>query len=133
MVWVQSLNQYRCRCVLQDDNATPPADAAPASVRTISRRDATAFVRSVRRWGLSGALAKIAAEVGPVLEEASPAVRLSLWHALLDGCRQAVDITVADQQDAKVRVWCVWWGFGARGSAAPFVYWMPLVQPHAVW
>jgi chromodomain-helicase-DNA-binding protein 1 len=79
------------------------AEAGSTNVRTISRRDANAFVRGVRRWGLVGRLDKIAAEVGPTLEEAAPAARLSLWHSLMDGCRKAVELTVQEEQDSKVR------------------------------
>ncbi|KIY92937.1 chromodomain-helicase-DNA-binding protein 1 [Monoraphidium neglectum] len=75
-------------------------DPAPANVRTISRRDAAAFVRAVRRYGLPQRLPAIAAEVGPALEDAPPRQRLSLWRSLVDGCRTAVDETPEDAKDA---------------------------------
>lgn len=47
-------------------------------------------------------------QVGGFVEEASPAARLSLWHALVDGCRRALHQTEEERQDAKVRVWGPW-------------------------
>jgi hypothetical protein len=43
------------------DNGWPPS---------LNRKDATAFIKAVKRYGLEARLAKIAAEVGPVMEEA---------------------------------------------------------------
>ena len=90
--------------VTPTDDGAAAAEAGATNVRTISRRDANAFVRGVRRWGLVSRLDKIAAEVGPTLEEASPAARLSLWHSLMDGCKKAVELTVQEEQDSKVRM-----------------------------
>lgn len=67
----------------------------------MSRRDAAAFVRGVRRYGRVDRLADIASEVGRALEEATPGQRISLWAALMDGCKAAVAAEQAE--DAKVR------------------------------
>jgi hypothetical protein len=89
---------------LQEPTPAPgglqPSPAPATSVRTISRRDAAAFVRAARRYGRASRLADIAAEVGPALEEATPRQLLSLWHSLVDGCKAAVEET---PEDAKVR------------------------------
>jgi len=45
-------------------------------------------------------------QVGPVLEEATPRQRLSLWHSLVDGCKAAVEET---PEDTKVRSCDVGW------------------------
>lgn len=71
-------------------------------VRTINARDAKSFVKAVRRYGLVERLSDIAAEVGRSLEEASSAQRLSLWRALMGGCRTAVHMTEEAKEDAKV-------------------------------
>lgn len=84
---------------MQEDGSEPDA-------RSLSRRDAAAFVRAVRRYGRPERLADVAAEVGRSLEEAGPGPRLSLWYSLMDGCRLAVQKTTEEQsEDAKVRGW----------------------------
>jgi chromodomain-helicase-DNA-binding protein 1 len=91
--------------------------AVPAAPRSLSRRDATAFVRAVRRFGLKSKLPAIVSEVGGVLEEAGLPQQLSLWRALVGGCRRALDLAAqADQQPepGKVRlqaavVWLMKW------------------------
>jgi chromodomain-helicase-DNA-binding protein 1 len=79
------------------------ASLAPAS-RSLSRKDATAFVRAARRYGLKARLPAIAAEVGGAVEEAAPQQQLSLWRALADGCRRAVELgqTAEQMHDVKV-------------------------------
>lgn len=75
-------------------------DGSEPETRTLSRRDAAAFVRGVRRYGRVDRLADIASEVGRALEEATPGQRISLWAALMDGCKAAVAAEQAE--DAKV-------------------------------
>lgn len=72
---------------------------------TLSRRDATTFVRAVRRHGLKSRLPAIAAEVGGVVEEADLPQQRSLWRALVDGCRTALDMAqqTGQQPEGKVR------------------------------
>ena len=48
------------------DNGWPPA---------LNRKDATAFIRAVKRYGLEIRLPQIAAEIGPVMEEAPEEAR----------------------------------------------------------
>jgi len=43
------------------DNGWPPS---------LNRKDATAFIKAVKRYGLEARLQQIAAEVGPVMEDA---------------------------------------------------------------
>ncbi len=90
---------------------SPQEDGSEADSRSLSRRDAAAFVRAVRRYGRSERLADVASEVGRSLEEASPGQRLSLWHTLMDGCKAAVQRTTEEQkEDAKVGVQGRGWG-----------------------
>jgi chromodomain-helicase-DNA-binding protein 1 len=87
-------------CLQEEQGSASPA---PAS-RSLSRKDATAFVRAARRYGLKARLPAIAAEVGGAVEEAGPQQQLSLWRALVDGCRRALEMgQVAEQMhEAKV-------------------------------
>ena len=56
---------------LLQDNGWPPS---------LNRKDATAFIRAVKRYGLEIRLPQIAAEIGPVMEEAPEDAR---WGSLL--------------------------------------------------
>lgn len=60
--------------------------------KTLSRRDATAFVRAVRRRGLVTRLDAIAEETGGAVAAAALDARLALWHGLIRGCEKVVDI-----------------------------------------
>lgn len=61
--------------------------------RTLSRRDATAFVRAVKRHGLASKLDVIANEGGVAALKAGNSKTLNaLWHGLLRGCEKAVDL-----------------------------------------
>ena len=74
-----------------------------SSMQALSRRDANAFVKAVKRYGLPSRLPQIAVEVGPVMEHAPQNARLSLWHSLMNGCREAVRVAEIQGEDAKVR------------------------------
>ncbi|GIL73203.1 hypothetical protein Vretifemale_3383 [Volvox reticuliferus] len=77
-------------------------DSGEPEPRSLSRRDAAAFVRAVRRYGRQERLADVASEVGRSLEESTPGQRLSLWHTLIDGCKAAVQRTTEElKEDAK--------------------------------
>jgi chromodomain-helicase-DNA-binding protein 1 len=61
--------------------------------RTMSRRDATAFVRAVKRHGLASKLDVIANEGGvAALKSGNSKTLNALWHGLLRGCEKAVDL-----------------------------------------
>jgi chromodomain-helicase-DNA-binding protein 1 len=61
--------------------------------RTLSRRDATAFVRAVKRHGLASKLDVIANEGGvAALKQGNSKTLNALWHGLLRGCEKAVDL-----------------------------------------
>jgi chromodomain-helicase-DNA-binding protein 1 len=61
--------------------------------RTLSRRDATAFVRAVKRHGLASKLDVMANEGGVAALKSGNSKTLSaLWHGLLRGCEKAVDL-----------------------------------------
>eukprot|EP00879_Flechtneria_rotunda_P012304 GHRR01012851.1.p1 GENE.GHRR01012851.1~~GHRR01012851.1.p1 ORF type:complete len:597 (+),score=210.52 GHRR01012851.1:462-2252(+) len=77
------------------------SSSAPAT-RPLSRRDAAAFVRAVRRYGLQSRLPSIAAEVGGVLKEVGLPEQRSLWRGLVEGCKRVLDMAAeAQQQDGK--------------------------------
>lgn len=59
--------------------------------RTLSRRDATAFVRAVKRHGLASKLDVIANEGNvSALKSGNSKTANALWHGLLRGCEKAV-------------------------------------------
>ena len=79
-------------------------------MRTLSRRDANAFARAARRLGLASRVTEMCVEAGGTLAAAVAAAeenagsaaaatasqRMSLFHALMDGCRRAVDMAGED-------------------------------------
>eukprot|EP00803_Ostreobium_quekettii_P001086 evm.model.scf_853EXC.5 EVM.evm.TU.scf_853EXC.5 scf_853EXC:28406-44371(+) len=83
------------------EEASPQNSGESAPSQTITKRDATAFVRAVRRFGLQARLLDIARDTGPVLLEASEDARLALWQALVNGCKSAVKGS-ADPKEAKL-------------------------------
>lgn len=62
----------------------------PSNTRSLGKRDAVAFVRAVRRYGLQSRLADIAAEVGGAVEGESHGAQQLLWQSLVDGCSKAL-------------------------------------------
>jgi hypothetical protein len=64
---------------------------------SLSKRDAVAFVRAVRRYGLQSRLADIAVEVGGAVESAEPRAQQLLWSELTEGCKRALEL--AAEQD----------------------------------
>jgi hypothetical protein len=95
-------------CLQEEQGLASPALAS----RSLSRKDATAFVRAARRYGLKARLPAIAAEIGGAVEEAGPQQQLSLWRALVEGCRRALELgQVAEQMhEAKVSDDSIWDG-----------------------
>ena len=61
-------------------------NAALGWPRRLSRKDATAFVRAVKRWGRADRIAAICDESGAVLPALDQGPQLALWHGLLRGC-----------------------------------------------
>ncbi len=47
---------------------------------------------------------QVCADVGKGMEDLTRPQRLSLWLVLIDACRRCINLTEADNQDAKVRV-----------------------------
>jgi chromodomain-helicase-DNA-binding protein 1 len=70
---------------------------ASANTRSLSKRDAVAFVRAVRRYGLQTRLSVVASEAGGAVEAAEPQAQQLLWGELVQGCRRALE--VAAEQD----------------------------------
>ena len=63
-------------------------DIASSWPKKLQKREATAFVRAVRRWGRVEQLEAIASEVGGILDALDRAPLLALWHGLLRGCEE---------------------------------------------
>ncbi|XP_024529944.1 protein CHROMATIN REMODELING 5 isoform X2 [Selaginella moellendorffii] len=74
----------------------PRVDGASAHVyewegTTISKRDANAFVKGVKKFGDKSRIDMIVVNTGSAIENASEDSQLDLMDALLDGCTEAVD------------------------------------------
>ncbi|KAF8073052.1 CHR5 [Scenedesmus sp. PABB004] len=77
-----------------------PGGGGPAP-RALGRRDAAAFVRSVRRYGTKARLADVAAEVGGALAGAALPQLRSLWRVLVGGCRTALELATEGEPGAE--------------------------------
>ncbi|KAF3777906.1 CHROMATIN REMODELING 5 protein [Nymphaea thermarum] len=71
----------------------PAIEGAAAHVRdwfggNISKKDANAFVRAVKKFGDSSRIDSIVAEVGGGIESASPDAQTGLFELLMDGCKE---------------------------------------------
>ena len=76
---------------LLQDNEWPPS---------LNRKDATAFIRAVKRYGLEIRLPQIAAEIGPVMEEAPEDAR---WGSLLSpGTKSCVSQMLGSDRGGKM-------------------------------
>lgn len=62
-----------------------------SNTRSLGKRDAVAFVRAVRRYGLRSRLPDIASEAGGAVEAAGRQAQELLWEELVQGCRQALE------------------------------------------
>ena len=56
--------------------------------RRLSKKDAAAFVKAVKRWGRVDRIAAICDESGTVLPALDKGPQLALWHGLLRGCEK---------------------------------------------
>ena len=70
-------------------------DAAAAWPKKLQKREATAFVRAVKRWGRVEQIDTIASEVGGILDGMERAPLMALWHGLLRGCEEVSSSTHA--------------------------------------
>ncbi|CAL5201967.1 unnamed protein product [Lathyrus oleraceus] len=82
-------------------HVTPMIDGASAQVRSwsygnLSKRDALRFSRSVVKFGNESQINLIAAEVGGAVDAAPPKAQAELFNALIDGCREAVEVGSLD-------------------------------------
>ncbi|XP_038988739.1 protein CHROMATIN REMODELING 5-like isoform X3 [Phoenix dactylifera] len=73
----------------------PMIEGAAAQVRewsfgNLSKKDASHFVRAVKRFGNSSQIDLIVAEVGGIIETIPPEVQIELFELLIDGCQEAV-------------------------------------------
>ncbi|URE26390.1 DUF4208 domain containing protein [Musa troglodytarum] len=76
-------------------HSLPIIEGAAAQVREWSfgglpKKDASHFVRAVKRFGNPRQIDLIVAEVGGVVEAALPEAQIELFDLLIDGCREAV-------------------------------------------
>ncbi|KAK9788572.1 hypothetical protein WJX73_002856 [Symbiochloris irregularis] len=74
-----------------DGQPLPRTDAMEVWPKRLSRRDAGAFLRGVRRYGRPERLADIAEEAGPTMATMPMAALQALWHGLISGCEK-VDV-----------------------------------------
>ncbi|RRT85107.1 hypothetical protein B296_00012140 [Ensete ventricosum] len=86
-------------------HSLPIIEGAAAQVREWSfgglpKKDASHFVRAVKRFGNPRQIDLIVAEVGGVVEAALPEAQIELFDLLIDGCREAVS---GGNIDVKVR------------------------------
>ncbi|XP_020108708.1 protein CHROMATIN REMODELING 5 isoform X2 [Ananas comosus] len=73
----------------------PVIEGAAAQVRewsfgNLSKRDASQFVRAVKRFGNASQIGLIVEEVGSVIQSAPSDAQIELFDLLIDGCREAV-------------------------------------------
>lgn len=78
-----------------DANGHFVQDAPASNTKVITKRDAQMFVRAVKRYGLTSQISDIVADVGGAVLEAPTCAQLSLYHALMGGCKQAVELAAA--------------------------------------
>lgn len=57
---------------------------------SLSKKDATAFLRAVKKYGTESKMDAVAAEVGPALEDAPDSARTALYNALINGCTEVL-------------------------------------------
>ncbi|KAK4780663.1 hypothetical protein SAY87_016769 [Trapa incisa] len=77
--------------------AVPVIDGASVQVRgwshgNLSKRDASRFSRAVMKFGNESQIDLIVSEVGGVISTAPPEAQTELFNALVDGCREAVEL-----------------------------------------
>ncbi|ONM60430.1 Protein CHROMATIN REMODELING 5 [Zea mays] len=110
-------------------NSVPLVDGAVAQVRewsfgNIPKKDASRFVRAVKKFGNATQIDLIVDDVGGVLEKAPHEAQIELFDLLIDGCQKAVkentDIKVitlsflvtVKTDDARLMVGIHWYGYG---------------------
>ncbi|XP_077218818.1 protein CHROMATIN REMODELING 5-like isoform X2 [Tasmannia lanceolata] len=76
-------------------HSLPLIEGAIAQVRgwscgNLSKKDATLFVRAVKKFGNQSQIGLIATEVGGGIEAAPSQAQIELFESLIDGCREAV-------------------------------------------
>ncbi|CAA2959423.1 Chromodomain-helicase-DNA-binding protein 2 [Olea europaea subsp. europaea] len=72
----------------------PVIEGATAQVRGLSygnlpKRDATHFIRAVKKFGIESRISLIAVDVSGIVEAAPSEAQIELYDALIDGCREA--------------------------------------------
>ncbi|KAL5565845.1 hypothetical protein UlMin_029009 [Ulmus minor] len=81
----------------------PMIEGASAQVRrwscgNLSKRDALRFSRAVMKFGNESQLSLIAEEVGGAVVSSPPDAQIELFNALLDGCKEAVEVGSLDSK-----------------------------------
>ncbi|XP_062014865.1 protein CHROMATIN REMODELING 5 isoform X1 [Rosa rugosa] len=102
----ESEPQERVQKRRKPDHSVPSApmiDGASAQVRgwssgNVSKRDALRFSRAVMKFGNESQIGLIVEEVGGAIAAASPEAQVELFNALIDGCREAVEVGSLDQK-----------------------------------
>ncbi|WCJ28910.1 Chromodomain-helicase-DNA-binding protein 1 [Euphorbia peplus] len=83
--------------------SVPMIDGASAQVRewslgNLSKRDALRFSRSVMKFGNANQIDLIAEEVGGSFAAAPTDAQIELFDALVDGCKEAIEVESLDQK-----------------------------------
>ncbi|EIE23598.1 hypothetical protein COCSUDRAFT_47361 [Coccomyxa subellipsoidea C-169] len=107
-------------------NATPEPASPPGTrasqeddwPRALNRREATAFVRGVKQYGLEARLPEIAAEVGPTLDNAPPAAQRALWAGFVRACERVERDAAMAGEDPNAAV-LDWFGVSVKASEIP--------------
>lgn len=81
--------------------AVPMIEGATFQVRrwsygNLPKRDALRFSRAVMKFGNQSQISLIAAEVGGAVGAAPPELQIELFDALIDGCKEAVEVENLD-------------------------------------
>lgn len=81
--------------------AVPMIEGATFQVRrwsygNLSKRDALRFSRAVMKFGNQSQISFIAEEVGGAVGAAPPEAQIELFDALIDGCKEAVEVEILD-------------------------------------
>lgn len=84
-------------------SSAPMIDGASAQARgwssgNLSKRDALRFSRAVMKFGNESQIALIVEEVGGAVAGASLESQVELFNALIDGCKEAVEVGSLDQK-----------------------------------
>ncbi|CAL8472046.1 g11588 [Coccomyxa elongata] len=97
------------------DSTLEPEEDWP---KALNRREAGAFVRGVKQYGLESRLPEIAAEVGPTLDSAPPAAQRALWGGFVKACERVERDAMLAGEDPNAAV-LDWFGTAVKAAEIP--------------